>query len=400
MGLFGNRVFAVCASVGLIVGFALFGSVTYLPLYLQVVQGSSPTVSGLELLPLMGGMFVTSIASGQAISRTGRYRIFPIVGTATAVAGLLLLSRLDVTSSRLMIAASMAVLGLGLGLVMQVLVLAAQNAVEYEHLGVATSGITLFRSIGGSVGTAVLGAVFASSLAGNLSRHGGAFADSSSHDRIGLDTLSQMTSADRLVYLQSFTDALGTLFTVAAAIAGVGFLIALALEERPLRETVAASAGPGEAFAPPTDSDSIAQISHGLWALLNRVGKKRLLERVASRAGVNLPPASIWLLSRIDRDGRLSVDELATAKDLDIELLRESRAELIDRKFVHVLSFDDAVPELVLTPEGRETLDALFTARHDLLADMVRAWHPDEHKELDDLLEKLADEIESEVPAV
>ena len=253
MSLFSNRVFAVCATVGLVVGFALFGSVTYLPLYLQVVQGSSPTMSGLELLPLMGGMFVTSIASGQLISRTGRYRIFPIAGMAISAAGLFLLSRMELSTSRIEIAASMTVLGLGLGLVMQVLVLAAQNAVEYEKLGVATSGITLFRSIGGSLGTAVLGAIFASSLAGNLAKHGGEYADRSSHERIGIEMLAQMPAADRLVYLGAFTDALGTLFLVAAGIAAMGFGVAWLLEERPLRETVAASAGPSESFPPPTD---------------------------------------------------------------------------------------------------------------------------------------------------
>ena len=380
-------------------GFALFGSVTYLPLYLQVVQGSSPTMSGLELLPLMGGMFVTSIASGQLISRTGRYRIFPIAGMAISAAGLFLLSRMELSTSRIEIAASMAVLGLGLGLVMQVLVLAAQNAVEYEKLGVATSGITLFRSIGGSLGTAVLGAIFASSLAGNLAKHGGEYADRSSHERIGIEMLAQMPAADRLVYLGAFTDALGTLFLVAAGIAAMGFGIAWLLEERPLRETVAASAGPSEAFPPPTDEDSMTVISNGLWTLLNRVGKKRLLERVALRASVDLPPAAIWLLGRIDRDGQLLVDDLARERDLDVHMLRSARDMLVQRGYVQAITLPGSnVPEVVLTPEGRQTLDSLEVARHALLAEMVSGWDPEEHKELDVLLDRLAVEIEGEIP--
>jgi EmrB/QacA subfamily drug resistance transporter len=399
MSLFGNRVFAVCATVGLVVGFALFGSVTYLPLYLQVVQGSSPTMSGLELLPLMGGMFVTSIVSGQAISRTGRYRIFPIVGMAISTIGLLLLSRMDLSTSRLEIAVSMAVLGLGLGLVMQVLVLAAQNAVEYEKLGVATSGITLFRSIGGSLGTAVLGAIFASALARNLAVHGGEYAQSSAHERIGIEMLAQLPTAERIIYLGAFTDALSALFLVAAGIAAAGFALSFLLEQRTLRETVAASAGPSEAFPPPTDEDSMSVISHGLWTMLNRVGKKRLLERVAAHAGVDMPPAAIWLLGRIDRDGQELIDDLARKRDVDVHVLRSARDLLVQRGCVQVLTLPgSSIPEVVLTPEGRQTMDALLVARHALLADMVRGWDPAEHKELDTLLEKLAEELEGEVP--
>ncbi len=148
--LFANPTFAIASAVGLIVGFALFGSVTYLPLFLQVVKGESPTASGLQMLPMMGGMLVTSIASGQLISRTGRYKIFPILGTLVMALGLYLLSRMTEQTTTLSASFTMLVLGLGLGMVMQVLVIAVQNAVDYADLGVATSGATLFRLVGGS----------------------------------------------------------------------------------------------------------------------------------------------------------------------------------------------------------------------------------------------------------
>ena len=170
LSLFRNSVFVTTSLVGLIVGFALFGSVTYLPLFLQVVNGASPTASGLQLLPVMGGLLIASIGSGQLITKTGRYKVFPIVGTAVMVVGLYLLSLMNADTSVATASAYMFVLGLGLGLVMQVLVLAVQNAVEYSQLGVATSGATLFRSVGGSFGASVLGAVFANQLAGNLAR--------------------------------------------------------------------------------------------------------------------------------------------------------------------------------------------------------------------------------------
>ncbi len=164
LSLFRNRTFAVTSAVGFVVGLALFGAVTYLPLYLQIVKGVSPTRSGLQLTPLMLGLLVTSVLSGQLISRWGRYRIFPIIGTAVIAVGMLLLSRLGVGTSIWTAALDMLILGLGLGMVMQVLVLAVQNAVDYTNLGVATSGSTMFRSIGGSIGVSLFGAIFSNRL--------------------------------------------------------------------------------------------------------------------------------------------------------------------------------------------------------------------------------------------
>jgi EmrB/QacA subfamily drug resistance transporter len=170
LALFKNRTFSVTSAIGFIVGLALFGSVTYLPLYLQIVKGYSPTGSGLLLTPLMVGVLITSITSGNVISRTGCYRPFPIVGTALAAVAIFLLSRLAVSTPIWLAALYMLVLGLGLGMVMQVLVLAAQNAVSYEMLGVATSGSTLFRQIGGSIGVSIFGAIFANRLATELAK--------------------------------------------------------------------------------------------------------------------------------------------------------------------------------------------------------------------------------------
>jgi EmrB/QacA subfamily drug resistance transporter len=155
--LFRNRTFTVTSGVGFIVGFALFGAVTYLPLFLQIVKGHSPTSSGLLLTPMMAGVLVTSIGSGQLISRLGRYRPFPIAGTALMTVAMFLLSGISVTMPVWQTAIYMLVLGFGLGMTMQVLVLAAQNSVPYEQLGVATSGSTLFRQVGGLGGCLDLG---------------------------------------------------------------------------------------------------------------------------------------------------------------------------------------------------------------------------------------------------
>jgi EmrB/QacA subfamily drug resistance transporter len=169
--LFSNRVFSVSGALGFVVGFAMFGAITFLPLYLQNVKGVNPTVSGLRLLPMMAGLLLTSISSGQLLSRWGRYKVFPIVGTALMTIGLLLLSRLGPNTSGLITSLYMFVFGMGLGSVMQVLVIAVQNAVDYRDLGAATSGVTYFRSIGGSFGTAVFGSIFSSRLSANIAHY-------------------------------------------------------------------------------------------------------------------------------------------------------------------------------------------------------------------------------------
>ncbi len=156
LSLFKNRAFVIATSIGFIVGMALFGSITLLPVYLQVVKGLDPMSAGLHLTPMMLGVFVSSITSGQIITRIGRYKIFPVCGTALMTIALVLLSQIEVETPPKTAAAYMLLLGLGLGMVMQILVMAVQNAVPYERLGVATSGTTLFRSIGGSVGAALV----------------------------------------------------------------------------------------------------------------------------------------------------------------------------------------------------------------------------------------------------
>jgi EmrB/QacA subfamily drug resistance transporter len=240
--LFANPVFAISCTVGFIVGFALFGSVTFLPMYLQVVKGIGPTQAGMMLTPMMAGVLVTSIASGRIISAIGRYRPFPIVGTAVMTAGLGLLATLEVTSSIWTACFYMVVLGLGLGAVMQVLVLAVQNAVDYRHLGVATSGTTLFRSIGGSVGVSLFGAIFTATLTGNLADVLPA-GSVTLPDATSPAAIQALPAATRSLYLAAFTGALHPVFLHAAAIAAVAFVLTWFLKEMPLRTTPTATAG-------------------------------------------------------------------------------------------------------------------------------------------------------------
>jgi EmrB/QacA subfamily drug resistance transporter len=243
--LFSIRTFTVANLVGFVVGFAMFGAITYLPVFFQIVHGESPTTSGLQLLPLLAGLLIFSIGSGQVISRTGRYRAFPILGTALITIGLLLLSRMGIGTSSTVSALYMVVLGMGLGCVMQVLVLIVQNAVPYSELGVATSGATFFRSIGGSFGTAIFGAIFSNVLVGNLTKHLG-----SANLPHGLSTasvtpaiLDKLPQAIHHGLALAYADTIQTVFVIAAPIGIIAFLASLFIPHVELRQGIAAPTG-------------------------------------------------------------------------------------------------------------------------------------------------------------
>ncbi|SEV91868.1 MDR family MFS transporter [Luteibacter sp. 329MFSha] len=236
--LFRHRTFLLSCLVGLFVGAALFGATTFLPLYLQVVKGVSPTGAGLQLLPLMGGVLTSSIVSGRLISRIGRYRVFPIAGCAIATAALLLLGTVGDGDPIALIYLYAGFLGLGLGMVLQVLILATQNSVEARHMGVATSGVTLFRSIGGSIGVSAFGAIFTNGL---RSRMQDLFRDGATSPRaFSPEAVRAMPAAVHERYLHAFGASLHTVYHVAAVVMAIGFAIAWGLRDIPLRQAARA----------------------------------------------------------------------------------------------------------------------------------------------------------------
>jgi EmrB/QacA subfamily drug resistance transporter len=398
--LFANRTFTITGAVGLIVGFALFGSVTYLPLFLQVVKGVSPTASGLQMLPMMGGMLVTSIVSGQLISRTGRYKIFPIIGTLVMAIGLYLLSRMTAQTTTESASITMLVLGLGLGMVMQVLVIAVQNDVEYRDLGVATSGATLFRLVGGSLGTAVLGALFSASLTHALARVLPGSARVSGHGALNPETMRQLSPALRDMYVQAFTIALGTIFLAAAAVALLGFLLTWLMPERPLRQTVAAAGATGElgeAFAMPVDAASEGYVLRGLAVLADRDVQRRHIEQITARAGVDLSPLAASLLVRINRDPEADAESLGRRRGDAPEQVRAAITELRHRGLMIEDCGDGRAPRWRLTPAGCDTLTKLVEARRAHLAELFAEWGPARREEIAAVLHRLADELVPEV---
>lgn len=232
--LFRDSIFNVSALVGAVVGVALFGAASYLPTFLQMVDGATATESGLLMLPMMGGIVAASVVSGQLISRTGRYRVYPIVGSALAAVGMWLLSRLETDTPRLEYSISQAVLGLGIGLIMPVLVLAVQNSVRPADLGTATSANNYFRQIGGSVGAAVFGTLFAGRLADALAVRLPSGADLPDPESITPQLVHAMDPVLRDSYIQAYADAMPRIFLYLVPVLVLGLFFAFFLKEKPL----------------------------------------------------------------------------------------------------------------------------------------------------------------------
>jgi EmrB/QacA subfamily drug resistance transporter len=247
--LFRLRMFNLASSVSFIVGVAMFGGISFLPLFLQVVNGASATNSGLLLLPLMLGLLAASVLSGQLISRTGRYRRFPILGTAVAALAMYLLSTMGTSTSQGTATSYMVMLGVGVGLTMQTLVLATQNAVPAADLGAATSAVNFFRSMGGSIGVAMFGALFNSALRDRIGEtvalgEGSSFTPESIRS-LPPEQVARVTEA--------FADALTSVFLYATPVVVVAFVLTWLVRELPLRSNAIAA---GRRGAPEPESAS------------------------------------------------------------------------------------------------------------------------------------------------
>ncbi len=390
--LWRERVFASAGALSLIVGFALFGAVTFLPLYFQTVDAASPTGSGLRLVPMMLGVLVTSIGSGQAISRIGRYKVFPVVGTAVMAVGLFLLSDLGVGTSTLTASLYLLVLGLGLGLVMQVLILAVQNAVPYAVLGSATSGVTLMRGIGGSLGTAVFGSIFTNRLANELS---GASLPPALQKIVGgggrlTGAMVEKLPADaRLAYEQAYVHALTPVFRVASVVALLGFALSWLLPEKPLRATAATSTGLEDGLAAPKAADSLAELERALSQVTTLEERRQFRGAVAERAGVDVSPGGVWALVRICELGLHGAGDRAR----EIGVTEERIAEVVGELRTDGLIDDDGA-----TPRGKAFTDQLLSARRELMSEALDDPVAEERPEVAALLRELSAELVGERP--
>ncbi|MER6119510.1 MFS transporter [Streptomyces sp. NPDC001743] len=256
--LFRDSIFNVTALVGAVVGVALFGAASYLPTFLQMVDGATATESGLLMLPMMGGIVGASVVSGQLISRTGRYRVYPIAGSAVSAVGMWLLSRLETDTPRFEYSVAQAVLGLGIGLIMPVLVLAVQNSVRPADLGTATSANNYFRQIGGSVGAAVFGTLFAGRLADALAVRLPSGAGLPDPESITPQLVHAMEPALRDAYVQAYADAMPRIFLYLVPVLVLGLFFAFFLKEKPLVSHHSPETAADPATIPSARTDSAA----------------------------------------------------------------------------------------------------------------------------------------------
>jgi EmrB/QacA subfamily drug resistance transporter len=307
MRLFGNPVFTVCSVLSFIVGFAMLGALTFLPTFLQYVDGDSATVSGVRTLPLVLGLLAASIFSGTVVSRTGRYRIFPIVGTFVMGVGLYLLSLMRAGTGPWLQSLYMLVLGVGIGLSMQVLTIAVQNTVDYADLGTATSGVTFFRTLGSSFGTAVFGTIYTNALGDRLPTAIATSARLTGADPAVLAQASQspkglhaLPAAQAAPIIDAYADALHTVFLWAVPVAGLGFVVALFLKQVRLRDSArATSTDMGEGFASPNSGDSARLLELSVGKILRETDLDTA-RRIVRDSGTRLDIGGAWAVMQVE----------------------------------------------------------------------------------------------------
>ncbi|MGW0835486.1 DHA2 family efflux MFS transporter permease subunit [Streptomyces prunicolor] len=391
--LFRVRTFTLAAVISFIVGFAMFGAMTYLPTFLQVVQGITPTMSGVHMLPMVFGMLLSSTGSGQVVSRTGRWKVFPIAGTGITALGLLLLHQLDENSSTAEMSAYFFVFGLGLGLVMQVLVLIVQNAVSYEDLGVATSGATFFRSIGASFGVAIFGTVFASRLGDKLTDalRGTSLPPGVTPDGLESDPrgISELPVAVRPEALHAYASSITDVFLYAAPVALVGFVLAWFLKEDKLRGSVTAPDVTETLASNPVQRSSYDEVCRALSVLGTREGRREIYKTITAKAGYDLQPAASWLLLRIKRDGWAEPGVLAERSTVPLPVILAAVRQIEGRGLAVREGLD-----LQLSERGREVAEKLAQAREESLAETLGDWWgPDRPTDLVQLVKELNGEL-------
>ncbi|MFI0037675.1 MDR family MFS transporter [Streptomyces mutabilis] len=312
MRLFSNPVFTVCSVLSFIVGFAMLGALTYLPTYLQYVDGDSATVSGVRTLPMVAGLLIASVFSGSVVSRTGRYRLFPIVGTLVMGVGLYLMSLMDPSTGAWLESLYMFVLGTGIGLSMQVLTIAVQNTVDYADLGTATSGVTFFRTLGSSFGTAVFGTIYANALGPNLRDGVSAAAGTGTADPAvivraatspeGVHRLPPEASAP---IIGAYADTIQTVFLWTVPVAALGLIVALFLKQVQLRDSARlGSTDMGEGFASPHDADNRRALEASVGKI---IGSTELdtARRIIAQSETRLDVAGAWAVMQVELFTRL-----------------------------------------------------------------------------------------------
>ncbi|MEU5317288.1 MDR family MFS transporter [Streptomyces sp. NPDC021056] len=346
MRLFRNPVFTVCSILSFIVGFAMLGAMTYLPSYLQYVDGDSATVSGVRTLPMVIGLLIASVASGNVVSKTGQYRIFPIVGSLVMGVGLYLMSLMGPDTGAWLESLYMFVLGTGIGLCMQVLTIAVQNTVDYTDLGTATSGVTFFRTLGSSFGTAVFGTIYANSLEPNLEEGVARAAQTGS----GLDpaVIAKAATSPEGVHdlppavaspiIDAYADTIQTVFLWTVPVAALGFVVALFLKQVQLRDSArAGSTDMGEGFGQPSGADSQRVLEAAVGKIIGTTGVEDA-RRIVAASDTRLDIAGAWAVMQVElftrMTGHASLGLMAARRHMPPEVLLPVFDRMIDEGYL------------------------------------------------------------------
>lgn len=334
--LFAEPVFAVCCVLAFVVGFAMLGALTFLPTFMQYVDGVSATTSGVRTLPMVVGMLVMSTGSGTLVGRTGRYKIFPVLGTALMAIAFGLMSQMDAATPALLQSLYLLILGAGIGLSMQVLVLVVQNTSSFADLGVATAGVTFFRTIGSSFGAAVFGSLFVNFLddrLGSALRTAGLAPDAAASP----EALHRLSPEQAAPIVQAYADSLGQVFLWAAPVALLGFVLALFLREVPLKELHDSAVDLGDGFGMPTTASSDELLETAIGRLLRNAPGVRL-RSIAMREDCELDVAGLWTVLRIYRYAEVfrtaRLSEIGKNLRVPYEILEPTVDRLVDQGYV------------------------------------------------------------------
>lgn len=396
MHLFRSNVFTVCSILSFIVGFALLGAMTYLPAYLQYVEGVSATASGLRTLPLVVGLFFTSILSGNIVGKTGHYKAFPIIGCAVMAVGLYLMSTMGPGTGIWLMSLYMLILGLGVGLAMQVLTIAVQNSVPYSDLGTATSGVTFFRTIGSAFGTTVFGTLYSNQLRPNLEA---ALLESRVPPQVAQSPalLRELPPQQAAPIIHAYADAIDFVFRWVVPVALLGFVVAWFLKQVTLRDSARAEATDvGEQFSMPDSADRLVQLERCVAQVLRKLRDNTVPDPgILAAAGSSLGRDEAWALGQVRMYNRLR----GTATLEDIARTHWIPAELIDPVYVKaeregLLRRDGG--ELALTAKGNQEVDRVRGAWKRWLESQLTDWDstdPADRALLDQAIDNIATKL-------
>jgi len=397
MRLFANPVFTVSSILSFIVGFAMLGAMTYLPTYLQYVDGTSATVSGYRTLPMVAGMMFTSILSGTVVSKTGRYKMFPILGTAVMGVGLYLMSTMGTDSNVWQESLYMLVFGIGLGLAMQVLTIAVQNTVPYAEMGAATSGVTFFRTVGSTFGTAIFGTLFTNHSTPLLAA---AYAESGVDPAVAASPAALHALPDAVIapIVQAYADSINFVFFWTVPVAAVGFIVAWFLVERPLHDAARGRAADmGEGFGAPDPAPSEERLARMIADVMQRE-RKTVFTDVYRATDSLLDRADAWALRQVyvlERAGEgASVRKIAAAHRVPPEVLTPVFTQAVR---VGLLSVEKG--RLRMTPIGRAEFERFIAAWRHWLDAHLDDWDltdPEDREVFDKAVTRIAREITAE----